>query len=189
VDPRRPASDQGSASRTWWPPWPSSSPSAARADSAARAVEAGSAETAGFADAAGNATRLDGLGASDLARAVQIDSGSGDNSATSQTVLISFPEAGLEIRTDGDPDATNQLRFVNSSERTCLYWTTGSPLSVGTLGAGANIEVQGPGSAPLNHDAVLAVQSGSGFEPSPVISITCRFSAPPTVACIGYRSL
>jgi hypothetical protein len=149
------------------------------------------AASAGHADTAGDSNTLQGNGPGAFARANQIESGSGDNTASSQTPLISFPDIGLEVRTDGDADATNELRFVNSrGTGNFLYWSTGSPNSVGTLGAGANFEVQGPVGAPLNHDVVLALQSGpNSFEPSPVISVTCRFSVPPTVACIGIRSL
>ena len=163
----------------------------AKVPAASRADEATSATTAGFTEEAGNAARLEGLGAAAFARAVQVDSGSGDNTATSQTTLVSFPDIGFEVRTDGDADSSNQLRFVNSrGEGQFLYWSTGSPNAVGVVGAGVNFEAQGPAGSPLNHDVVFALQSGSGgLEPSPVISITCRFSVPPTVACIGIRSL
>lgn len=139
---------------------------------------------------AANASLLDGLGADEFARAAQIDSGSGNNAATAETTLLSLPEAGIEIRTDGDADETNQLRFVNTRESgTFLYWTTGNPNAVGTLPAGADAQVDGPIATPLNHEAVFALQSvAPAFAPSPVVTITCRFSVPPTVACIGIAT-
>jgi hypothetical protein len=157
-------------------------------NSAKTAAHATNADQASSATAAGNASLLEGLGAGAFARATQIDSGSGDNTALTQTPLVSFPEIGLEVRTDGDADSSNALRLVNSrATGTFHYWTTGNPNAVGTLPP-TNLEVSGGGG--LNHDVVLALQSTPpAFEPSPVVSITCRFSVPPTVACIGFRSL
>jgi hypothetical protein len=164
---------------------------AGTADTATTAGTANTATTAGFAGAAGNASRLEGLGVDAFARSIQIDSGSGDNTIPSETPLISFPEIGLEVRTDGDADGTNQLRFVNTrASGDFLFWSTGQPNAVGTLPASANSEVTGPGGGgALSHDVVFALRSGGNtFEPSPVVSISCRFNVPQTVACLGIRS-
>ena len=143
------------------------------------------------AQTAANADKLSGEDAAAFARSTQIDSGSGDNTATTETTLISFPEIGFEVRTDGDADSTNQLRLVtNGAPGTFSYWSTGNPGAVGTLAPTVNFEI--PGSGGLNHDIVFALRTGAtanDFQSSPVISVSCRFSVPPTVACIGIRSL
>jgi hypothetical protein len=164
-----------------------SATTATSADTAAHATDADQASSATTAD---DAAQLEGLAANAFARSTQIDSGSGDNTATAQTRLVSFPDIGLQVRTDGDADSSNALRLVNSrATGTFLYWSTGSPNAVGILTSSGNLEVAGPAANPLNHDLVIALQATPpAIEPTPVISITCRFSVPPTVACIGIRS-
>jgi hypothetical protein len=159
--------------------------------SVASAVNANNATNATNASDANNADKVDGEDATAFARSTQIDSGSGDNTALVQTRLIRFADIGLEVRTDGDADASNALRVVNTrAAGTFLFWSTGNPNAVGTLPPAANIEAPGPGASPLNHDIVVALQSTPPeFAPNPVVSITCRFNVPPTVACIGISSL
>jgi hypothetical protein len=42
------------------------------------------------------------------------------------------------------------------------------------------------GAVPLNHEILFALEGqASQLEPSLVIWVSCRFSVPPTVACIG----
>lgn len=166
-------------------------PRAARADRAAQAGTATSATTAGFASAAGDASLLGGLDSGSFARATQIQSAAGDNTATSQTVLIDVPDMGLQVRTDGDADNTNQLRFVNTRPSgRILYWSTGAPNSVGIVGPGGNFEQDGTFSTALTHDVVFALEAPSpAIQPSPVVSVTCRFNVPATVACLAVRSL
>ena len=163
---------------------------AAQADQAATAAQATTATTAGFAAAAGDASRLGGLDSGAFARATQIVSGSGDNRSTAQIVLIDLPDIGLQVRTDGDADDTNQLRLVNTGPNTMFFWSTGIPNSVGLLGPGANIEQVGTASTSLTHDVVFALRaSPPDLQPRPVVSVTCRFSVPHTVACLAVRSL
>ncbi len=159
-----------------------------REDRLAKVPSAVRADTAGFAERAGNASLLGGIEAAGFARGTQIDSGAGDNTSTTQTTLLSFPEIGLEIHTDGDADATNSLRAVNS--RTAgrfLFWNSANPVAVGQVGPGVNFEIP-PGGIGLIHDAVFVLEGQAPQLEPIVVSVTCRFNIPPTVACIGISS-
>jgi hypothetical protein len=72
--------------------------------------------SAATAGTAADAATLGGLGAGQFARSAQIQVGGPVGAdATTQTPIVTLPNLGLEIRTDGDADIASEVRLVNTN--------------------------------------------------------------------------
>lgn len=150
---------------------------AGTADSATHAGTAESATHAGTADSAtiaGDAATLAGLGPAAFLRSSRVRSGTGILTATSPDVILSFPELGIDLRTDGTADMDHQLIIVKSAS---------FPENIvmadedGTGGSGDSV-----GIAPAASVAVLTIYRASDF--SRRADVQCDFEFPGTqVGC------
>lgn len=66
------------------------------------------------ADFATNAATLDDLSPSAFESSSRIQYGTGNSKGNTQTVLFEWPEADVQIRADGDADANNEVRVMNT---------------------------------------------------------------------------
>ncbi len=162
-------------------------PSAANAG---HALTATSAATAGVATTAANADAVGGLAADQFARASQISSGGPVSTIeTTQTALLTFPDLGLEIRTDGDADAAGEVRVVNTNtpggrEFTVTYGDNYQNSFVSLPGGNQQIQ---PGDTITGGMVLIQGRTAPGVG----ILVSCAFSANNADrrgTCLGIRA-
>jgi hypothetical protein len=103
---------------------------------------AANATNASNATNATNATKLGNLDPGAFERATRIQYGGGVGSSEASTVLFSWPEIGLEVKTDGDLDQNAQIRLHNTGPGG-LQYSNGPAPGPGVFGlvSGADVEV------------------------------------------------
>ncbi len=104
---------------------------------AARADAAGHASSA---DTAHSADLLGGKGPDAFMSAGRIQVGSGDSMSKTPITLLSWPDLGLSVETDGDPDFDSGVVVRNASAATLSFV---SPYGVFNLFAGKTITPSG----------------------------------------------
>lgn len=154
-------------------------PSAAHAGSADSAKTADSATSAGHADEsthaeesahATDAETLAGLGPGAFAAADSIRTGVGNSQAVPATTILSLPEVGVTVETDGNVDF-DQSVIVRNTEPSSLFLD--GPSGVGVIAAGKTTEVTGSGDGwtEANWEAVALLQRNGG----PSALVHCYF--------------
>jgi hypothetical protein len=78
------------------------------------AANANSANNATNANSANNADKLDNLNSSAFERSTKVQLTRVPIAATPQTLVFEWPELGVRVTTDGDVDANEELRFLNT---------------------------------------------------------------------------
>lgn len=145
------------------------------------AVNANNAESATHAESATSATNatdaeaLGGLAANQFAHSSQFQVGGpfpGD--VLTQTLIISLPDLGVAVRTDGDADTSSQIRLVNSNppggrEYLVVYGIDSENAFL--LSPGDNVQFQ-PGSTISG--GIFQIASHTGASAAALVS--CAFS-------------
>jgi hypothetical protein len=162
-------------------------PSAAHAGTADSAKTADSATSAGHADEsahaeeathasdsthANDADTLAGLGPGAFAPTSEIRTGVGNSQAVPATTILSLPEVGVKVETDGAIDF-DQSVVIRNLGATTLFLDL--PNGVGTIQAGKTTEVTGSGDSWTEADweAVALLQRSGG----PRALVHCYFPA------------
>jgi len=143
------------------------------ADRAATAGTATRALSAGTADRATNADTLAGTAASDFVRSSRIASAGPVATTTASATLFTFPDLGLEVRTDADATAEGELTFVNTSTRELRVANT-------TLASGTPVVVP---SVAGEIDAFVHERT----TPGTAVLVRCGYDTP-NLTCLAVRS-
>jgi hypothetical protein len=160
-------------------------PSAAHAGTADSAETADNATSAGHADEsmhaeesahaadsthASDADTLAGFGPGAFAPASEIRTGVGNSQAVPATTILSLPEVGVKVETDGNADF-DQSVVIRNTGATNLFVDV--PFGVGTIQAGKTTEVTGSGDSwtEAEWEAVALLQRSGG----PSALIHCYF--------------
>jgi hypothetical protein len=148
---------------------------AGSADSAGHADAASHADASGHADSASHADSADLLGgkpASAFMPAGRLQVGAGDPESKTPLTLLSYPDLGLQVETDGDPDYDTSVVVRN----------TGAT-QLGLLAASGAFFLQ-PGKTALEDAAYSPLTAGShelrffvqsGKTPTDVVLVECVF--------------
>lgn len=146
----------------------------------------GQVPSAASANSAANAEKLDNLNSTDFERSTKVQMTRVPIAATAQTLVFQWPELGVRITADGDADANEELRFLNTRN-------TGN--IIGRLLPGGPAFGPAPGQAVVVNDGVA-----DGRYEAYVISVAdtnlffhleCFFGAAngiPIAWCEGVRS-
>jgi hypothetical protein len=156
------------------------------ANTAATATHALTADTASTANSATNALALGGLDSNAFERSSRTQFGYARDDVNGQVTLLSWPQLGVEVRTDGDTDTANQLIIRNTRNSGNIIGT----LNGTAFGPGPGTETGQlscpPGLGAFCEGYVLAVD-----DPSAVLHIQCFFEPVGGlyhVFCFGTRS-
>jgi len=103
---------------------------------ASRADSAGGADHAGSADSAHVADLLAGKGPDSFMPANRVQAGSGDSQSKTPVTLLSWPDMGLTVATDGDPDFDRSVVVRNTHGTTISIV---GPFGMNNLFAGQSI--------------------------------------------------
>jgi hypothetical protein len=156
------------------------------ANTAATATRALTADTATTANSATNALALGGLDSSFFERASRTQFGFARDDIPTKTVLLSWPQLGVEVETDGDIDTNNQLIVKNTRLSGNIIGTVNATL-IGPGPGTETVQLNCPtGLGAFCEGYVLAVD-----DPSAVLHIQCYFTAVGGlyhVFCFGTRS-
>lgn len=153
-------------------------PNAAQADNATNAANAT------------NAGALAGLGPGAFERSTRVQYGRGPSGGTTSTLLFSWPQMGIEVRTDGDITNDNQVILKNTNPpggSAFNYSVDGLSGAFGALEPGNQSETaSGPETAKAE---IFVTEQG---EPGRSLWIRCFFnyfgSGDSQTRCLGIRS-
>lgn len=138
------------------------------------------------AETANSASTLNGLGPGQFLRSSRIQFGGPvASNTTTQTTLLSFPDLGIQVKTDGDPDADGDIRILNVNPPGGRQFEirTG-PGSTTQLAPGNNNEIGLEG--PAGGDVFIFGRQSPGTG----IFVSCAFSLLDAgqVSCLAIRS-
>jgi hypothetical protein len=105
---------------------------------------------AGFALSAGNTARLEGKGAANFVGTTRMAFGAGFATSVPATTVLSLPNLGVTVTTDGDADVDGSVIvnlpilpasnwFINSSDDLQMFSTTGGAEVLGPLADGSAV--------------------------------------------------
>jgi hypothetical protein len=164
-------------------------PQAARAAQAAHADRADAAASAGSAEHAHVADQLAGMGPEAFVPAGRVQAGSGDSRSTTPITLLSWPDIGLSVETDGDPDFDQSVVVRNSSAHTLSIV---SPFGMYNLFAGQAVTEKAGSSWLTSGNGELRLLVEDASAPTTEVLVECVFpnSGPGAIVsfCTGIRS-
>ena len=138
---------------------------------------------------AANADTLSGLASAEFLRSSRVTGGHSEHHGdTTENLLLSWPEFGVEIYDDGDSDSSAQVVVKNTRPAGQPSLVVASEPGTGTVPAGEKLQLP---SAPSTGFADLMVSERE--DPHRTLLVQCGFfggpgSDPDEVSCVGLKS-
>lgn len=160
-----------------------------QATHASRADSAGGADHAASADTAHTADQLAGKGPEAFMPANRVQAGSGDSGSKTPVTLLSWPDMGLVVQTDGDPDFDRSV-VVRNAHATTLSIV--GPWGMNNLFGGQTITEEAVHTPLTAGDGELRLLVEDATAPTTEVLVECVFpsAGPGTILtfCTGMRS-